>query len=59
MRRLIHVRLEHARDLLANTDLSVAIVGDACGYPDPNYFARLFRRHEGVTPGGYRRPGSG
>jgi AraC-like DNA-binding protein len=54
MRRLLHVRLEHARDLLANTDLPVAAVGEACGFRDANYFARVFRRYEGSTPSAYR-----
>jgi AraC-like DNA-binding protein len=47
---LIEVRLEHARALLVLPGASVKSVSIACGYSDPNYFSRLFKRQTGVTP---------
>jgi transcriptional regulator GlxA family with amidase domain len=54
MRRLIQVRLEHAKWLLSSTDSSIAEIAAACGFPDANYFARLFKRHEGCRPSQFR-----
>lgn len=46
-------RLGLAVQLLRSTDLQVAQVARAVGYPDPYYFSRLFRRHLGVPPSAY------
>ena len=47
---LIRVRLQHARRLLRGGALNVAEVARRVGIRDPNYFARLFRKHTGVSP---------
>ena len=47
-------RLAHARRLLLGSRLSIAEVGELCGYPNTNYFVRLFRQRHGCTPGEYR-----
>ncbi|WP_240157391.1 helix-turn-helix transcriptional regulator [Pseudonocardia broussonetiae] len=47
-------RMLEARRLLASTDSPVAAVGRAVGFPDAGYFARVFRREHGTTPGGWR-----
>lgn len=52
---IIQVRLEKARQLLSETDLSMAQIGERCGLLDPNYFSRLFRKYEGMTPTQYRK----
>ncbi|MFA5206605.1 MAG: helix-turn-helix transcriptional regulator [Lentisphaeria bacterium] len=53
-----HQRISHARQLLSATGLNVSEVAWACGYRDPGYFIRQFRRHEGVPPLAWRhRPG--
>jgi len=53
---LARLRINRALALLADRpDLRVHEVGEAVGYPDPNYFTRLFRRLEGLTPGEFRR----
>lgn len=52
---LVRLRLNRALQLLVDRpDLRIHEVGAAVGYPDPNYFIRLFRRREGRTPGQFR-----
>lgn len=47
---LQHKRLGLARQLLTETDLTIAEIAFRCGYSDPNYFTRLFSKTQGVTP---------
>jgi len=47
-------RMAEARRRLAETDENVAVVADRVGYPDPAYFARLFRREHGVSARAFR-----
>ncbi len=48
------VRLERARMLLAETDLTVEAVAWEVGFREARQLRRLFLRHEGRTPGAYR-----
>lgn len=48
-------RMVHARSLLAGTDLPVAEIARRVGMPDPGYFARIFRRANGVSARVWRR----
>jgi signal transduction histidine kinase/DNA-binding response OmpR family regulator len=45
------IRLQHARKLLAETDLNVSEVAYAVGFNDPNYFSRRYFEAFGVRPG--------
>lgn len=56
---LNQVRVEHAKLLLQQGDHSVAFVADACGFANSNYFARVFRTMEGMTPSQYAKTVSG
>lgn len=47
--------LADARDLLLNSSLQVAEIAFRLGFQDPGYFNRFFTRHEGVSPGRFRR----
>lgn len=47
-------RLKLAKQLLADRNNSVGQVSTLCGFNDTNYFIRLFRSAEGVTPGTYQ-----
>ncbi len=48
------IRIERAKNLLAETDLSVAGVAEALGFGSSNYMIRLFRRKVGISPMAYR-----
>ena len=48
------VRLEKAKELLAELSLSVSQVSEAVGFKDVNYFIRFFKKHSGVTPKKYQ-----
>ena len=52
---LARVRINNARELLLHTDMKVGEVGKLCGYGDPLYFSRMFRKAMGVSPSEYRR----
>ena len=44
-----------ARRLLAHSRLDVAEIAYELGYADVSYFGRVFRRHQGVSPGQFRK----
>lgn len=48
-------RLQVARELLQTSNLSIAEVASAVGYPDSGYFCRLFKQTLKQTPGHYRQ----
>lgn len=48
-------RMEHAKRLLASTDLPVEEVAARVGYAEAGSFIRSFRVREGCTPAAYRR----
>lgn len=47
-------RLRMAKKLLANTNDNITQISWQTGFSDVNYFVRLFKKTEGLTPGGYR-----
>ncbi len=47
---LIEYRIARAREMLATPGCSIKETSAACGYPDPNYFSRLFKKMTGLTP---------
>ena len=51
---LTEVRLSNARMFLNNPQYSIKEVCVMSGYSDPNYFSRIFKKYEGVTPSEYR-----
>lgn len=51
---LTELRIAKACQLLQETDLPVATVGQKVGLPEANYFARTFRQYRGVSPREYR-----
>ena len=51
------LRLDKARQLLAQTDMSVTEVSLACGFELPSYFTRRYKLRFGRCPREERRPG--
>lgn len=48
---LTSIRMERAKELLLNsTEYSMKEICSMCGYSDPNYFSRSFKKNVGVTP---------
>jgi two-component system response regulator YesN len=47
-------RIEAAKKLLLGTSQSVASISGIVGFQTADYFTRLFKRYEGVTPNGFR-----
>ncbi|MCA1633046.1 MAG: AraC family transcriptional regulator [Acidobacteria bacterium] len=51
---LIKFRVEHAKALLAEGEMSLAEVGLRSGFSHQSHFSRLFRKLTGTTPQSYR-----
>jgi AraC-like DNA-binding protein len=52
--RLIEMRMEKARDLLAHTSWPVNEIALRVGYADSSFFCRIFARRFKLSPGKYR-----
>lgn len=48
-------RVEQARRLLVQSDKTAGEIARAVGIPDPNYFSRIFRQCEKLSPQEYRK----
>lgn len=55
-RYYMKLRLQKARNLLMQTDMSVINVALACGFASPSHFSKCYRSHYETTP--YRERGS-
>ncbi|MHA6267741.1 GlxA family transcriptional regulator [uncultured Aliiroseovarius sp.] len=55
-RYYMELRLQKARNLLMQTDMSVINVALACGFSSPSHFSKCYRSHYDTTP--YRERGS-
>ncbi|WP_282077177.1 GlxA family transcriptional regulator [Epibacterium ulvae] len=55
-RYYMELRLQKARNLLMQTDLSVINVALACGFASPSHFSKCYRAHYDTTP--YRERGT-
>ena len=57
---LMHeARIKHACQLLTNTDKTIAEVAYACGFTDPKYFSRCFKKSIGQSPTEYKNASLG
>lgn len=54
MQYLLRRRVTAAAELLLSTNLPISQAGLCCGFDNPSYFARQFKKITGVTPGEYR-----
>lgn len=51
-------KLNYARELLINTDLSVVAISNKCGFRNPTYFSTVFSKHIGLSPAKFRKSSS-
>ena len=49
------IRLEHAKQLLHSSDLSISEICYGIGYQSRSYFSKIFIDNYGVTPSSYRK----
>ncbi|WP_197528516.1 helix-turn-helix domain-containing protein [Aeoliella mucimassa] len=52
---ILERRMEEARWLLTQTDISPGVIAGLCGYDDYVHFYRVFRKAQGVSPSDYRK----
>ena len=50
---VLNTRINHAKTLLTQADIHVAEVAYRCGFSDPKYFSRCFRKLVGMLPKEY------
>ena len=50
----LHLRVEHAQDLLRGTDLPVKVIAEYCGFADVHHFSKAFKQRVRRSPGAYR-----
>ena len=48
-------KMNHAKKLLAMTDLTIHEISEQVGYSQPSSFIRKFKQYESMTPGEYKR----
>ncbi len=54
---LLQYRIEMAEHLLRSTSMTIEAVSFECGFGSASYFCKMFQRHTGCTPNGFRRSG--
>lgn len=52
---LTKIRVEQAKRMLKDSNMSIKEICFKIGYNDPNYFSRLFKKIEGVSPTEYNQ----
>ena len=52
---IIDLRIQRAKQMLAEGALSVSIISEKCGFSNPYHFCRLFKQRVGITPSEYRK----
>lgn len=54
---VVKVRIEYAKKLLQNTDLSVTMIASKVGYDSVTNFSDIFRKYTGCSPREFRKRG--
>ena len=52
---LTKMRVEKAKELLKDSNLSIATIAIEVGYNDQSYFSKVFKYWEGISPARYRK----
>ena len=47
-------RIDRAKELLINTDFSLSLISQKCGFSSSSYFNKTFKKEAGITPQQYR-----
>lgn len=55
MEYFIKLKIDKAKDLLRDNQLSIREISDKLAFNEPNYFTKTFKRITGFTPSAYRR----
>lgn len=55
MEYLEKIRINKAKDLLADSTLSIKEISDAVGYSNPLYFSTVFKKVTGMSPSAFKR----
>jgi len=53
-----YVRLVKAKELLIHSGFTITAIANDCGFNDPAYFSRVFKKEFGVTPNDWREQNS-
>ena len=48
-------RISKAKKLLRDPELNIVSIAASCGFQNPSYFTRVFKKATGITPQDYRR----
>ena len=51
---IINLRLQKAKELLVQGSLNISEISFECGFKDPKYFSRMFKKHYGSSPKSYK-----
>ena len=52
---VLQVKLNKAKKMLSDTNISITEVSDACGFNDASYFSRVFKKEFGLSPSQYQK----
>lgn len=55
MEYYLHLKMERAKQLLRENELSVKEIAETLAFNEPNYFTKTFKRITGLTPTAYKR----
>ena len=55
MAYFIRLKVQCAKQMLRDSELSVAAISDALSFDNPNYFSKTFKKITGYTPSTYRK----
>ncbi|MDR1892922.1 MAG: AraC family transcriptional regulator [Oscillospiraceae bacterium] len=50
----LNLKLEHSKNMLANTSLPIKEIAEICGFNDGLYYSRMFRSAFGISPSAFR-----
>ena len=54
MSYIVNIKIERAKELLENTDLSILQISEMVGIQSQNYFSRIFKKYTSYSPLKYR-----